>query len=619
MANDRVGLAVEFTDVVYKVNDKKTILDGVCGRFRPGRLSAVMGPSGAGKTSLLNILSGFTSPFQLSGSITVGGEPRNLNRLKKQSCYITQEFSMLDYLTVRETLHIAACLKLPPRVSNKKKCLVVEEVAKTLGLTGVLESKVNSLSGGEKKRVSIGMELVTNPPIMFFDEPTSGLDSFSSLQVMTHLQSLARAGRTIIVVIHSPSSRLLELIDDLLLLSGGRTIYNGTLDDLLPTFSAIGLQCPQYYNRADFALEVACKERGDHIDELVTIATQKHHKRSGSFYKNEIFILSTCNDKQTANETSCMLTNNKDGLVTINLMGNGEMLKSEISYMSDDTYAVPRLTQLKILLRRSIICNLRDLRLAFLRVTAHIVVALMLGAVYYDFGNDGSKVSSNYSCIFFIVIFHFYGTALHTVLTFPMEAGVIVREHFNNWYALSMYYFAKVLADLPLMVFCPTLFLTITYYLTGQLMVWDRYLMFLLVSVTLTILAQTIGSAFGVVFHPQLAIFLVASCTMPMFLISGFFIHLNDLSPYMKWLSYFSIFRYSLEAAAMTVFGFDRGLLDCNEAYCHFRRPKKFLEEMGLEHGNYWENVCVLIFAVFISQMALYFTLRWKVTRARKR
>uniref|UniRef100_A0A1B6IJC3 ABC transporter domain-containing protein n=1 Tax=Homalodisca liturata TaxID=320908 RepID=A0A1B6IJC3_9HEMI len=608
------GLNVEFTDLTYKVN-KKTILDGVSGRFRSGHLSAVMGPSGAGKTSLLNILSGFISPLCLEGTITVGGEPRNLSKMRQQSCYITQEFTMLDYLTVRETLHIASCLKLPATISNQKKHIVVEEVASTLGLVGVLDSYVHSLSGGEKKRVSIGLELVTNPPIMFCDEPTSGLDSFSSFQVMTHLQSLAMGGRTIIVVIHSPSSRLLELIDDLFMLAEGRCIYNGTLKDLLPTLEAIGLQCPQYYNRADFALEVACKERGDHIKELVAMSTQKHNKRAGSFYED---ILPTCNDKPSATEQSSMLTNGRDGLVTINLKEGAE-INIELQKMKTNPYAVSRFTQLCILFRRSTICNIRDLRLAFLRLAAHILVALLLGVVYYDFGNDGAKVSSNFSCIFFIVLFHFYGTAMHTVLTFPMEANVIVREHFNNWYALSMYYLAKVLGDLPFMIFCPVLFLSITYYLTGQLLVWDRFLMFLLISIVLTILAQTIGCAFGVVFQPQLAIFLVASCTMPMFLISGFFIHLNDLSPYMKWLSYFSIFRYSLEAAAITVFGLDRKMLGCSEDYCHFRRPKKFLEEMGLENGSYWVNVAVLCFAVVISQIALYFMLRWKISRGKIR
>uniref|UniRef100_A0A1B6K7M8 ABC transporter domain-containing protein n=1 Tax=Homalodisca liturata TaxID=320908 RepID=A0A1B6K7M8_9HEMI len=124
------GLTIEFSDLIFKAGGK-VILNGVSGRFRSGHLSAVMGPSGAGKTSLLNILSGFTPPSQLEGTITLDGEPRDLSKLRQQLCYITQEFSMLEYLSVRETMHIAANLKLGPTVGNEKKNIVIDDVAPT--------------------------------------------------------------------------------------------------------------------------------------------------------------------------------------------------------------------------------------------------------------------------------------------------------------------------------------------------------------------------------------------------------------------------------------------------------------------------------------------------------
>uniref|UniRef100_A0A1B6DZN6 ABC transporter domain-containing protein n=1 Tax=Clastoptera arizonana TaxID=38151 RepID=A0A1B6DZN6_9HEMI len=300
------ALTLEFTDLVFKGQNKKIILNGVNGRFRPGYLCAILGPSGAGKTSLLNILAGF-KVAGVTGSILVNGKPRNVTKLRQQSCYITQEFAMLNVLTVRETMEIAACLKLGNTVEKKKKAAVVEEIATVLGLKGSLDQRVAKLSGGEKKRVSIAMELITNPPIMFFDEPTSGLDSCSSLQVMTHLQSLARGGRTIIVVIHQPSSRILELIDDILLISGGQSIYNGPLSELVSTFNSIGVQCPQYYNRADFALEVACHERGDHVDKLAKLTAKTHRERRGDFYMDKITFITSCSDVTTSTERSSML------------------------------------------------------------------------------------------------------------------------------------------------------------------------------------------------------------------------------------------------------------------------------------------------------------------------
>lgn len=111
---------------------------------------------------------------------------------------------------------------------------------------------VGHLSGGERKRLSIGVELVTNPPIMFFDEPTSGLDSVASFQVLSYLRKLARDGRLIVCVVHQPSSRLMQLFDDILVMSGGKVLYSGAQDEMLNYFQKANFACPQYYNPADF-------------------------------------------------------------------------------------------------------------------------------------------------------------------------------------------------------------------------------------------------------------------------------------------------------------------------------------------------------------------------------
>lgn len=135
---------------------------------------------------------------------------------------------------------------------------------------------MEKLSGGEKKRLSIGVELITNPPAMFFDEPTSGLDSVSCVQVVTHLRDLAHSGRTVICVIHQPSSRILELFDDLYVLSEGQCVYSGAVDGIIAAFQKAGYECPQYYNRADFALEVASREKQGNFEELVENERKKY-------------------------------------------------------------------------------------------------------------------------------------------------------------------------------------------------------------------------------------------------------------------------------------------------------------------------------------------------------
>nr|XP_018910658.1 PREDICTED: ATP-binding cassette sub-family G member 4 [Bemisia tabaci] len=627
-----VSLLLEFSHLTYtptsRGSGKAPILDDCCGRFKPGRLTAIFGPSGAGKTSLLHIISGFKR-FGVQGFITVNGKPRNLAEFSKLSCYITQEFAMLPVFTVRETLDIAAQLKLSEKKTIEQRAQVIENIAKLLGLYGTLETKVGNISGGEKKRLSIAVELLTNPPVMFFDEPTSGLDSVASYQLIQHLKSLAEKGRTVVVVLHQPNSKLLECIDDVMIVTEGKVLYNGPLNSLVETFKEVGAECPQYYNRADFALEVACRERGDFVDALVALNKARFEQeidessldklspignKQAVYYKNE-----KKEANGTAKEEEKRLTEEdvQIELKTNGVKSSGEESVEVVSHGKIRRYPVSFCNQLSILFRRSLASTLRDPKLAAFRIIVHIVVGFFLGIAFKDFGNDASKLSANFSCVFFSVIFTFYGTAMHTVLIYPLEASVFIREHFNNWYSVPVYYIAKCLADLPLQIFCPTIFLTIAYWLTGQPQELDRFLMFWAVNIVLNCLAENIGAVAGTIFDPQLALFITCTITMPMFLISGFFIHLADLAPYLQWLSYLSIFRYGLEAVTLSLYGYGRKSLDCSEMFCYYRTPKKFLEEIGMDKGSYWLDLGVLTALLIFAKIGLYFVLKWRVKTAK--
>ncbi|XP_077564209.1 ATP-binding cassette sub-family G member 4-like isoform X3 [Haemaphysalis longicornis] len=228
-----------------------------------------MGPSGAGKTTLLNILAGQIDK-SYEGEVHVNGYLRDRQLFNMQSCYVMQDDCLLQELTVREALSMSIKLRTPAQPGGKW-LRHVDDTLSQWGLKECEDTLTRCLSGGEKKRLAIAQELISNAPVLFLDEPTSGLDSGTALRCVRVLKSLAASGHTVLCSIHNPSSMLFSYFDKVYMLSSGQCIYNGSVDHLIPFLASQDLHCPIYTSPSDYITEIASGEHGNLTQQLAIL------------------------------------------------------------------------------------------------------------------------------------------------------------------------------------------------------------------------------------------------------------------------------------------------------------------------------------------------------------
>jgi ABC-type multidrug transport system ATPase subunit len=241
--------------------EQKRILHSVSASMPAGTLTAIIGGSGSGKTTMLNTMAERMS----SGRITVEGSAKfnGLEGIKGiRNAYVMQQDVLLPTLTVRETLRFSADLRLPPPTTEEQRRQIVEEVILELGLKECADTRIGNhqhkgCSGGEKRRTSIGVQLLSNPSVLFLDEPTTGLDATSAFQLIRTLKGLAKKGRTIITTIHQPRSEIWNLIDRLVILTRGSPVYSGAAEKCIPWFQKNGMELPPFVNPAEFLIDIA--------------------------------------------------------------------------------------------------------------------------------------------------------------------------------------------------------------------------------------------------------------------------------------------------------------------------------------------------------------------------
>ncbi|XP_074600694.1 ATP-binding cassette sub-family G member 1-like [Brevipalpus obovatus] len=568
---------------------RKVIFQNLNGEARSGSLTAVIGQSGVGKSSLLESLAGRRKKglkgeayLKVSGLCGTKSNNNNTSLLS----FIPQKDSHLPCLTVGETLLFASRLKNYDQArrimrdcdrgsemkinQSWKFCseldyhnFLIRQLQKDLCLESCWDVKVSRCSGGELKRLSMAVELVSNPKMIILDEPTTGLDSMSAYHCIEVLNCLTEMNSPpgIVISIHQPSSDLLNLFHNVYVIgAGGRCIYNGPTDKLVGHLADKGLCCPLYYNPAEFIIQVASGAFGEKMLTILaeSSAHHQHHRHSH-----------TPSDRY--HEDQC------------------DRIDVKKLFEQTNSKRHPTFHHIWLLLQRSWKISIRQPMMTWLRLSQYLLVGLILSFLHsYKIGElDGcytdviqgatsfsasenygqllARINDNTATIYFALMFLVGAAIVPTVLTFPTEVTVMVNERHNGWYSNFSYFFAKMTAELPLTMALPLMFCGIFYYLTGQIGEWWRFGMFTTVIILLSIIGQNIGLIMGAIFvgDPASAVFMAFSTLCPIFLVGGFLLRESILVWFLRPLWYASYVRYGFASIIASLYGFGR----CSSEY----------------------------------------------------
>mmetsp|Transcript_29843 Transcript_29843/g.75060 ORF Transcript_29843/g.75060 Transcript_29843/m.75060 type:complete len:710 (+) Transcript_29843:208-2337(+) len=629
------------------------VLRGISGRLRAGRTTAIMGASGAGKTSALNVLAGrikASRERELTGDLLVNGEAVSASDLKHTASYVMQDDVFLYNMTVREQIRFAADMSLPPsRFSAQAKRDKVADILDQLRLNKAAETQVGQagvqrgISGGERKRCAIGVELVNDSPLLFLDEPTSGLDSDTAAVLIEHLGDLAhRGGRTVVFTIHQPSSEVFHMFDDLILLSEGQVVYQGEAAGLADYLASLGHPVPVHSNPADFVLKLlndaVIQAAGAGAGATATALNPAASSRVSS--RSEVELEESDGGTLSSGAGAGagaggrgiedMSTDRSDTPLVGDLRSTRKLQKRLTTAMLVDQYDTwrkseanlqpaapehgftrvrrerpPLRYQLWYLFCRTMLSFVRNKPATIGKLFQYVFVGVFSGVLFWQQGTDTEGVQGRNGAMFSSILLFSFMPANGTTLLFPLERPVFLREHAKKMYHPLTYYISKTLTEAPFQLLCVLLAMTPTYFMIGLKTEVDTFFMFMLVVMMVSLVGSSIGLIVGAGMKDiGKAMELGPSLIIPPMLSAGLFVNLDAIPVVLRWFSDVSFVRWAFQALMNNEWANTE--VD-QSVYAPNGNGDEILEFYNYAALNYWECVGILAGFVVFFRIVAYF------------
>jgi len=490
--------------------------------------------------------------------VRVDGQLINPVSFRKNIAYVMQDDSLMATATPREALTFSAKMRLPSTVTAAKIDEKVVLLLAELGLTGCCDvmiggAMIKGISGGQRKRTSVGVELVTDPGLVFLDEPTSGLDSFSAFSLITLMKRVAGFGCTVLLTIHQPSSETFVLFDTVIFMKAGRIVYHDAVPTIKPYFTKCGYHCPENYNPADFVMS------------LIQLEDARTLQQRGVYMPVHPSL---------------------DNFDEQNVQLNGTVVDFGVEHSF--------LVQLYALTMREVINVRRDtgaligrfLISGFLNMLFGIV---FLGAGGRDNGND-EDFNAHFGAIAFVLISGMFASAQATLMAFPFERPMFLREYSTGTYAVAPYFISKLLLEIPLN------FIQVVYVLC--ILYWSMDLQGSFIFIVMALfglfmacnsVAVVLGSAIKDV---KTGTELVPLLFVPQILFAGFFIRTSQIPVFLRWAQWLCSLKYAVNLVLLTEF--NAGNESCKTSEAAANNCRQLLKDNNIEPDQYFVSIIIL-------------------------